>query len=148
MSRRAFALPVVLAAMVLMAMVVAVGAQRALRSMRQAGLELARVELAIAVAGGQSAGLDSVGVRACCPVIIPGALIASGEAVTGRARARWTLVGAAPPFAAMDLTAETPVYGGNARVRHRLLLAWEPDSTGLGRWVPLAGLGWTRVPSP
>lgn len=146
-AHRGFALAAVLAALVIMAMVVAVGAQRALVAARQAGLDVARAELAAAVASAQAAALEEPVDSAQCEGIVPGAPIAGGEAGAGRAAARWRLVGAAAPFATIDVEAETPVYGGTARTWHRVLVTPVGDSTGGLRWAPAAGLGWMRVPS-
>lgn len=146
-AHRGFALAAVLAALVIMAMVVAVSVQRALVAARQAGLDLARAELAAAVSSAQVAALDAPVDSAQCADILPGAPIVGGEAGAGRARARWQIVGAAAPFATIDVEAEIPVYGGTARTWHRVLVAPVGDSTGGLRWAPAAGLGWTRVPS-
>lgn len=144
---RGFALAVVLAALVIMAMVVAVSAQRALVAVRQAGLDLARAELAAAVSSAQAAALEEPVDSAQCDGILPGAPIAGGEASAGRASARWHIVGAAAPFATIDVEAETPVFGGTARTWHRVLVAPAGDSSGGLHWAPAAGLGWMRVPS-
>lgn len=146
-ARRGFALAAVLAALVIMAMVVAVGAQRALVVARQAGLDLARAELAAAVASAQAAALGEPVDSTQLQGILPGAPIASGASGAGRALARWRLLGAAAPFATIDVEAEMPVYGGTARTWYRVLVAPVLDSTGALRWAPAAGLGWTRVPS-
>ncbi|MBA4072174.1 MAG: hypothetical protein C0497_10115 [Gemmatimonas sp.] len=146
-ARRGFALAAVLAALVIMAMVVAVSAQRALVAARQAGLDVARAELAAAVSTAQVAALDEPVDSARCAEIIPGALLARGEAVAGRALAQWQLVGAAAPFATVDVEASVPVFGGTARASHRGLVVPLGDSTGSLRWTPVGGLGWTRVPS-
>ncbi|MDP1890780.1 MAG: hypothetical protein Q8K55_07765 [Gemmatimonadaceae bacterium] len=146
-ARRGFALAAVLAAMVIMAMVVAISAQRALVAARQAGLDLARAELAAAVSSAQVAALEAPVDSALGAGILPGAPIAGGEANAGRASARWQLVGAAAPYATIDVEAEMPVYGGTARIWHRVLVAPVGDSAGGLRWAPAAGLGWTRVPS-
>ena len=145
---RGFALAAVLAALVIMAMAVAVGAQRALVAARQAGLDLARAELAAAVASAQAAALDEPVDSARCAEIIPGSLLASGEAGAGRASARWQLVGAAAPFATIAVEAEVAVFGGTARTSHRVLVSPRGDSAGGLRWAPAGGLGWTRMPSP
>lgn len=146
-AHRGFALAAVLAALVIMAMVVAVSAQRALMGARQAGLDLARAELAAAVLSAQAAALEEPVDSAQCEGIFPGAPIAGGEASAGRASARWQLVGAAAPFATIDVEAEMPVFGGTARTWHRVLVAPVGDSTLGLRWAPAAGIGWTRVPS-
>lgn len=147
-AHRGFALTAVLAALVIMAMVVAVSAQRALVAARQAGLDVARAELAAAVSSAQAAALETPVDSAQVGGILPGAPIAAGEAGAGRASARWQLVGAAAPFATIDVEAEMPVYGGTARTWYRVLVAPLGDSTRGLRWAPAAGLGWTRVPSP
>ncbi len=147
-GRRGYALAAVLAVLVIMAMSVAVGAQRALRTRQQAALELARSELAAAVESGQAAGLDALTGAPCCPDIIPGAVLAAGEGTAGKARTRWRLIGAAAPYATLELAAEMPVRGGFARVRQRVLVAWRADSVGGGQWVPAGASGWTRLPSP
>lgn len=145
--RRGFALAAVLAALVIMSMVVAVGMQRALMASRQAGLDVARAQMAAAVMSAQAAALEAPLDSAQLAAMLPGAQIAGGEADAGRARARWQLVGAAAPFATLDVEAEMPVFGGTARTRHRVLVAPVGDSIGGLRWTPAAGLGWTRVPS-
>ncbi len=146
-AHRGFALAAVLAALVIMAMVVAVSAQRALVAVRQAGLELARAELAAAVSSAQAAALEAPVDSAQREAIFPGASIAAGEAGAGQAVARWELVGAATPFATIEVEAERAVFGGKARLSHRVLVTPVADSTGGLRWSPAAGLGWTRVPS-
>lgn len=146
-AHRGFALAAVLGALVVMAMVVAVSAQRALVAARQAGLDVARAELAAAAASAQAAALEEPVDSAQCKGILPGAPIASGAAVAGRATARWQLVGAAAPFATIDVEAAMPVFGGTARTWHRVLVAPVGDSTGGLRWTPAAGSGWMRVPS-
>jgi hypothetical protein len=146
-AHRGFALAAVLAALVITAMVVAVGAQRALVAARQAGLDVARAELAAAVMSAQAAALENPVDSAQCAGMLPGAQLAGGEAGAGRALARWRLVGAAAPFATIDVEAEMPVFGGTARTRHRVLVTPVADSAGGLRWAPAAGLGWTRVPS-
>lgn len=145
--RRAFALAAVLAALVIMAMVVAVGAQRALVAARQAALDEARAQMAAAVTSAQAAALENPVDSARSAGMLPGAQIAGGEAGAGRAVARWRLVGAAAPFATIDIEAEIPVFGGVARTRHRVLVVPAGDSTGALRWTSAAGLGWARVPS-
>ena len=145
--RRGFALAAVLAALLIMAMVVAVGSQRALVSARQAGLDVARAELAAAVMSAQAAALEERADSARYAGLLPGAQIAGGAADAGRALARWRLVGAAAPFATIDVEAEVPVFGGVARTRHLVLVVPAGDSIGGLRWVPAAGLGWVRVPS-
>ena len=146
-AHRGFALAAVLAALVIMAMVVAVSAQRAMVAARQAGLDLARAELAAAVSSAQSAALEEPVDSAQCAGILPGAPIAGGEAVSGEATARWQLVGAAAPFATIDVEAERAVFGGTAPTWHRVLATPVGDSTGALRWAPAVGIGWTRVPS-
>lgn len=146
-ARRGFALAAVLAALVITAMVVAVGAQRALVAARLAGLDVARAEMAAAVVTAQAAALEAPVDSVVCAEILPGALLAGGTAAAGRASARWQLVGAAAPFATIDVEAEMAVFGGRARARHRALVVPVGDSTGGLRWAPAAGLGWTRVPS-
>lgn len=146
-ARRGFALAAVLAALVIMAMVVAVSAQRALVAARQAGLDVARAELAAAVLSAQAAALEEPVDSVQGAGILPGAPIAGGAASAGRALARWQLVGAAVPFATIDVEAEVAVFGGTARTWHRVLVEPVADSAGGLRWAPAAGLGWIRVPS-
>lgn len=146
-ARRGFALAAVLAALVITAMVLAVGAQRALMAARLAALDVARAELAAAVVSAQAAALEEPVDSADCAGILPGAPIAGGEAAAGRASARWQLVGAAAPFATIDVEAEMAVFGGTARTWHRALVEPVADSAGRLRWTPAAGLGWMRVPS-
>jgi hypothetical protein len=146
-AHRGFALAAVLAALVIMAMVVAVGAQRALVAARQAGLDVARAQMAAAVMSAQAAALEEPVDSAQYAGMLPGALVAGGQAGVGQALARWRLVGAAAPYATIDVEAEMPVFGGTARTRHRALVAPVGDSSGGLRWAPAAGLGWTRMPS-
>lgn len=146
-THRGFALAAVLAALVIMAMVVAVGAQRALVAARQAGLDVARAQMAAAVLSAQAAALEEPVDSTEHAGTLPGAQIAGGEAGVGRALARWRLLGAAAPFATLEVEAEMPVFGGSARTRHRVLVTPVGDSAGGLRWAPAAGLGWTRVPS-
>lgn len=146
-ARCGFALAAVLAALVIMAMVVAVGAQRALVAARQAGLDVARAELDAAVMSAQAAALEDPVDSTRFEGMLPGAPIAEGAAGAARARARWRLVGAAAPFATIEVEAELPVYGGTARTRQHVLVAPTVDSAGGLRWALTAGLGWTRVPS-
>lgn len=146
-THRGFALAAVLAALVIMAMVVAVGAQRALVAARQAGLDVARAQMAASILSAQAAALDEPVDIAQHATTLPGVQIAGGEAGVGRALARWRLEGAAAPFATLDVEAEIPVFRGTARTRYRVLVAPVGDSTGGLRWAPAAGLGWTRVPS-
>jgi len=146
-ARRGFALAAVLASLVIMAMVVAVGAQRALVMARQAGLDVARAELAAAALSAQAVALAEPVDSAQCAGILPGAPIAAGVTGAGRASARWWLVGAAAPYVTIEVEAETPVFGGMARTRHRVLAMPVRDSAGGLRWAPVAGQGWVRVPS-
>lgn len=147
-GRRGAALAVVLGALLLMAMVVAVSAQRALVTSRQAALELTRAELLAAASSGKVAALEAPADSACCAGIVPGALIAAGEVHAGRARARWSLTGAAAPFVTVDIVAEAAVSGGTASASHRALAVWRSDSAGGPHWVLAGGLGWTRRPAP
>lgn len=145
--RHGFALAAVLAALVIMAMVVAVSAQRALVAARLAGLDVARAELAAAVLSAQAAALEAPLDSGQWAGMHPGAPIAGGAAGAGQASARWQIVGAAAPFATIDIEAETAVYGGTARTRYRLLVTPVADSAGGLRWSPATGYGWLHMPS-
>ncbi|HEY3288099.1 MAG TPA: hypothetical protein VGJ96_13355 [Gemmatimonadaceae bacterium] len=148
MSRaHGFALPVVLAALLVMAMSVAVSAQRALLATRQAALDVARAELAVAAASGGAAALAFAPDSTCCDGMIPGALIGSGTSRAGRAQASWRLIGAAAPYALVELEAGAPLVQGTARASYRLLVRWIPDSVGRGRWASATAAGWIRLPS-
>jgi hypothetical protein len=145
--RPGFALAAVLAALVLMAMLVAVAAQRALVLAREGTLALARSELALvteeSVAQLLARSADSAAVRAAAP----GALLDSGTVARAPAQASWRLLAAPGGFSELAITAEVPVRGGVAREARRVLLRLALDSTGEERWRS-AGSGWTaKVPA-
>ena len=145
--RGGYALAIVLAALVIMSMTVAVSAQRALTASRLATLALARSELAAAALSGQARALEALDDSAGGPVIVPGGVLATGVAASGHARARWTVIGAAAPFAGLDVATEVPLVAGLARAQHRALAAWQTDSIRGARWTLAGGSGWVRVPS-
>jgi hypothetical protein len=146
-ARRGFVLAVVLGALVLMAMLVALTAQRALLAVRQGALDAARAEIAAALAAGEADALesppDSLAYRQ--PV---GALLAAGDASAGRAAARWSIVATGTVYATVDVTAEAPVYRGVARELRRGLVVAVRDSAGGLRWASARGGNWVRLPSP
>jgi hypothetical protein len=144
--RRGFALLAVLCTLVIMAMVVAVDAQRALLAARQGVLDLARAETAAAVAGAQAAVLDlpvdTAGAAS------PGWVLAHGEVTAGAARAQWTLVSTLPPVATVEIVTQAGAVRGSARALHHALLSPVRDSLGGLRWALVGGAGWLRMPSP
>jgi len=147
MPRRGFAMAAVLAALVIMAMVVAVDAQRALLVARQGNLDMTRTEMAAAVAGAKAAVLELPADTVSIPAFLPGALLARGETSAGRARAQWTLVGAAAPFAVAEIEVEAPFVRGAARERHRALVVRASDAGGGVWWEVATPAGWVRIPS-
>lgn len=144
--RRGFVLLAVLSALVIMAMVVAVGAQRALVAARQGVLDVARAELALAVAGAQASALvapvDSVAALAAPP----GTILAAGEAAAGAARAQWTIASTLAPFATIEIDGRAPAFRGAVRTRHRLLVVAFQDSVRIVRWGRAGGAGWQQMP--
>lgn len=148
MRRRGFALAAVLAALVVMAMVVAVGAQRALMGSRESVLALARAEMSGAAASAMAAVVAARAVAGRHPVIVAGVLLDSGTAVVGRARATWTLTGLVSPYAAVEIDARAPVFRGSARQTRRLIVGLRRDSVAGDQWVPVGGAGWGRMPAP
>lgn len=146
--RRGFALAAVLAALVVMAMVVAVGAQRALVGSRESVLALARAEMSGAAATALAAIVAVPAGDAGYPIIVTGVLLDSGTAAFGMARATWTLTGAVAPFATVDIDARSPVFRGSTRELRRLVVALRRDSAGVDRWVSFGGGGWGRIPAP
>lgn len=145
--RRGFALAAVLATLVIMAMVVAVGAQRALVGARASALAVARAEMSGAAAGALAAVIAVSADTARLPDILPGALLASGSARYGSAQAVWTLTGAINPYATVEIDVRCPVIGGSARELRRVIVSLRRDSTGGAWWVPTGGGGWGRIPS-
>ena len=146
-ARRGFALAAVLCALVLMAMLVAVTAQRALLAARQAAIEVAQAEIAaalgVAAADALESSPDSSAVRQPA-----GAVLAAGQSSAGRAVARWVIVGTGTVYATVDLTAEAPVFRGVARELRRGTLVVARDSAGGLRWASATGGNWVRLPSP
>lgn len=145
--RRGFALAVVLAGLVIMAMVVAVGAQRALVGARESALALARAEMSGAATGALAAVIAVPADTARLAEIGPGALLDSGSAPFGPARATWTLTGAVAPYAMVEIDVRCPVIGGSARELRRLIVGIRRDTAGRAWWVPTGGGGWGRIPS-
>lgn len=147
-GRRGFALAGVLAALVLMAMMVAVSAQRAFTGARESALALARAEMAAAAAGAVAAVLTVPVDTARAPGVVPGALIDSGSAAFGAARATWLLTASGVPYATVEIDVRSPVILGSARELRRVLVGVRRDSTGAFWWVPVGGGGRGRIPAP
>lgn len=153
MSRRGgFALAAVLAAVVIMAMVVAVGAQRALVGAREGALAVRRAEMSVAIAAAVAAVLAAPAGGADQPFTVPGALFDSGTTVVGSARATWRVTGAAFPYASAEIDVQGPVFQGMAHERRRLLVRLAPDSASASmsgaRWVPAGSGWWAQIPVP
>jgi type II secretory pathway pseudopilin PulG len=145
-ARRGFALAAVLATLVILSMVVAVAAQRALLASRRGALELARADIAAALVSGQVVVLDSPVDSARLAGSAPGTCIAEGALAVGTARAQWVITRAAAPFATVELEARASVIAGTAREVRRALIEGKMDSLGVVRWVLAGGAGWVRVP--
>jgi Tfp pilus assembly protein PilX len=146
--RSGFALPAVLGALIVMAMLVAVGAQRALLAARDGALAEARVQLAAAaetaLADALSRNADTLALRAT-PT---GGVLDSGVATVGTAAARWRLSVVLAPVALLSIDASTPVREGTARVSWRLWLRPRADTAGVPAWAP-GGSGWrAQLPVP
>jgi len=149
MTRRSgFALAAVLAALVIMAMLVAVGAQRALVGARESALALARAEMSAAAAGAVARVVTVPADTASLTVHVPGALIDSGSVVFGAARASWRLTAVVVPYATVEIDVRAPVITGSTRELRRLLMSLRPDSAGALWWVPAGGGGRGRIPAP
>jgi hypothetical protein len=138
----------VLAVLVIMAMVVAVGAQRALVGVRESALALARAEMSGAAAGALSGVLAVPLDTARLPLIVPGALLASGSTAYGSARAAWTLTGAVASYATVEVDSRCPVIAGTARELRRVIVRLRRDSAGGAWWVAVGGGGRGRIPLP
>src|SRR5512140_472516 len=110
--RRGIVLPSVLAALVIMAMIVAISAQRALVAARLGGLILARADLAAAVAAAQAAALEAAADSVDGARMTQGELLSVGETTAGAAQASWRIVGAAAPFALVEIDARAPLLRG------------------------------------
>lgn len=145
--RRGFALVAVLAALIVTSLVVAITARRALAAARQGTLELARVELAAALAVARANALGAVADSALLG-LPPGVTIAEGQVDAGSARARWTLTNAAPPFVVAELRGSATASRGTARSVMRALLEPVADSSGGAKWRLAGGAGWVRLPAP
>lgn len=145
---RGFALAAVLAALVLMMMVLAISAQRALLAARQGTLVVERVELAAAVAAAraatESAPVDTQALRSAPP----GFVLASGESTAGAAHASWALKAGAAELAVAEITAVVGSGRTAARARARGILAAKVDSAGALKWGPTGGVGWVKLPVP
>ena len=146
--RGGFALASVLAALVIMAMLVAVGAQRALVGARESALALARVEMSAAAAGAVATVVTASVDSARLAVSVPGALIDSGSLAFGTARASWRLIAAIVPYATIEIDVRAPVITGSTRERRRLTVSLRPDTAGALWWVPAGGGGRGRSPAP
>jgi hypothetical protein len=147
-ARAGFALPAVFAALVIMAMVVAVGAQRSLVGARESALLLARAEMSGAVVQAMATVLTEPVDSARLPALVPGALLDSGSARFGSARATWTLTGLLAPYATAEIDARAPVISGSARELSRVIVSLRRDSSGALWWVLSGGDGRGRVPAP
>ncbi len=147
-ERRGFALAAVLAALVIMAMLVAVGAQRALVGARESALALARVEMSAAAAAAVATVVTASVDTARLALRVPGALIDSGSAAFGAARASWRLSAGIVPYATIEIDARAPVISGSTRELRRLTLTLRPDTAGALWWVPAGGGGRGRIPVP
>jgi hypothetical protein len=147
-AHRGFALAAVLAALVVMAMVVAVGAQRALVGSRESALALARAEMAAAAAGAAAAVTAAPADSAHLAANAPGAMLDSGSVAAGSARASWRLTAALLPYAVVEIDVRAPVIAGSTRERRRLIMGLRPDTAGALWWVPIGGGGQGRVPAP
>ncbi len=146
-GRRGFALAAVLGALVLMAMVVAVSAQRALLMARQGAFDAARADLSAALASAEAAALEMPVDTAALVRQPPGATLAAGSVTVGAATARWTIVATGTPFATLDLAAFAALRQGRARESRRGLVTPAPDAAGALRWVAMEGAGRVRLPS-
>ncbi len=148
MRRVGFALPAVLGALVVTALLLAIAAQRALWAARDAALAESRAELAAAT---QSAAAESLS-RDVDTLLLwvapPGATLDSGQARVRLATARWRLTAVLPPLALLSVEAVAPVRRDSARTSWRLWLRRGADSSGAPRWEP-AGRAWgLQVPVP
>ena len=149
MTRRpGFALPAVVGALIVMAMLVAVGAQRALLAARDGALAEARVQMAAAtetaLAEVLARGADTVALRAT-PA---GGVLDSGTAMVGTAAARWRLNVVMAPVALLSIDASAPVVAGSARTAWRVWLRSRGDAAGRPVWSPDGTGLWTQLPSP
>lgn len=146
--RRGFALAVVLAAFVLMAMSVAVAAQRALVSTRRAALAEADAELTLAVAAAQAAigasRIDSLADTAWSP----GSLVASGAVSAGGAMASWQVTRVSSSMALAEVTVERSAPGVVARTRRSAIMTLVAATAGGMRLRVLPPGGWLVQPSP
>jgi len=144
--RPGFALPAVLGALIVMAMLVAVGAQRALVAARDSALAEARVLLAAAtetaLAEVLARGADTLAVRAAPP----GGVLDSGMASVGAASARWRLSVALAPVVLLSIDARAPLRAGSARVSWRLWLRPRVDRAGRPIWGPDGTGWWVQLP--
>lgn len=147
-KRPGFALPAVLGALIVMAMLVAVGAQRALLAARDGALAEARVQLAAAtetaLADVLARGADTLALRATPP----GGVLDSGVAMVGAAAARWRLSVALAPVVLLSIDAAAPVREGTARVSWRLWLRLRADTAGLPAWGANGTGWWAQLPLP
>ncbi|MHB1313109.1 MAG: hypothetical protein ACYC3L_13920 [Gemmatimonadaceae bacterium] len=149
MTRRpGFALPAVLGALILMGMLVAVGAQRALVAAHDGALAEARAQLAAvtetALADALARGPDSLAMR----VTPPGGALDSGVASVGTASARWRLTVALAPVVLLSIDAAAPVRAGSARVSWRLWLRRRDEPSGVPAWSANGTGWWTQIPLP
>jgi Tfp pilus assembly protein PilX len=145
--RRGFALAVVLAALVLMAMSLAVAAQRAILANHRAALAEADAEVTAVVAGAQ-ADIGATPVDALPDTAwSPGSLLASGTARAGLAVASWHVTRISSSLALAELTAERHTAGAVARTRQSALMTIVAESAG-GVWLRvLTPGGWVVRPS-
>lgn len=145
--RRGFVLAAVLCVLVLMAMLVAISAQRALLAARQGTLDGVGVDLAIVLASGETSALESVVDSAAVAAQPAGVALATGAAEHGAASVRWTIMSTATPFAILDLAAEAPALHGRARQTRRAVLQAVRDSSGIVCWVFTREIGRVRLVS-
>ncbi|MBW7932581.1 MAG: hypothetical protein H3C62_03010 [Gemmatimonadaceae bacterium] len=147
-ARKGFALAAVLATLILLSMSVAIGAQQALRSVRESELAATAASLDAAALAARIAALESPVDSLCCGTFAPGATLGGGGGAAGAAVHRWNLLGTVAPYAVLEVQVEQPIRGGVARERFRLAIIWQADSAGLGHWSAADVAGWIRLPVP
>jgi type II secretory pathway pseudopilin PulG len=146
-SRSGFALPAVLAALVVMAMLVAVAAQRALVAVRDSALTEARVQLAAATQTAAAEVLARAPDTLALGAAPPGAAVDSGRCRVGSAEAAWRVTAVRSPLVLLAIDASSPVRGGVARIATHIWLRRRFSSAGTPEWS-LAGTGWwVQIPS-
>lgn len=148
MKRHGFALALVMAALVLISMVVAVGAQRALLAVRQGALAMARSDLTVVALGAEAAALGAPADSARTSGLPPGVVLATGTQRSGSAVAEWSMTVVSPSVVIAEIAATSAVSHGAARARYRAVLSVREDSVRGRFWAPLGGSTWVQVPSP